>query len=77
MEDDAENDRDIPRREGVALVWEGFVIERRDRKTVLHDTRESRGEKELDDGETEVGFDGEFSRVCSLVVSIILPYWSV
>lgn len=54
MEDETGDETDIPRSEGVAFVREDFVVERRDRKTVLLDSREESCECELDDSETEV-----------------------
>ena len=69
VEHKAEHERDVPRGEGVALVRQGLVVERRDRETSLVDTGEDGGEEELDDGETEVGFDGKLGRIGPLRVS--------
>jgi hypothetical protein len=62
--------RNIPRRERVALVRKHFIVERRDRKTVLLDAGEDGSEKKLNDGESEVGFERKLGRVRALPVRL-------
>lgn len=67
VEDETGDQAHIPRGESVAFVGEDLVVQRGDGEAVLLDTREKGGKGELDDGETEVGFEGEFGWVRALV----------
>ena len=66
VESEGENDSCVERGEGVAVISQGLVPERRNGKSLLLDTRHDKSKEELDDNKANVDLEGILGGICVL-----------